>query len=291
MKTSKHKRKRRPPEAVKRQAQRVYEHTVFTEVLAGDLIGRFARRIGDDFTRGTLLFDYRMIVKALAAGDPETKYDPNEPPKRGMWERYAYQFQTEDRRRKLFAEIERIAKRYLANIVFCQVDASLHRTKMQPPEFIWDATLLPGRTAPYLLRQWISDSATTRKFLTALFRQFVDVSQKGSIPRRALIAAHAAGKLGLDWVPREITGVLIKRGDISLGQHENPAEAKIGLDRAASTVGRAIRRMRDADEKRRAKINTERRRQRTTDRAAVKRERLLRAARADLVTCLAGRRS
>jgi hypothetical protein len=287
MKSSKHKRKRRPSKAGRRQAQRVYKHTVVTQIRAGDLIDRFAGRVEDDFTRGALDLDYRMIARALALGDPETKSGRKDPPKRGMWERYAYQFENQYRRRKFFAEIDRIAKGYLANIVFCQVDAALYRRKIQPPEFIWDDTLLPLGTAPHVLRQWVSDSTTTRKFLTALFRHFADISQKGSIARRALFAANAADKFG--WKPGQITKVLVETGDMKLGHHEDHASKKMAFDREASTVGRSLRRMRRADQQQAAQINAERRRQRAADRAAMKQERLLRTARSRLVACLVRR--
>src|SRR5262249_57026964 len=99
MTAHKHDRKRRPSGAVRSQAQRVYKHTVFTQILAEDLIGRFARRVENEYVRGVLLLDFRIIAKALAIGDPETKSDPKDPPKRAMWERYAHQFQTQQTRR------------------------------------------------------------------------------------------------------------------------------------------------------------------------------------------------
>jgi hypothetical protein len=278
MTAKKSKRKQRPSNAVRRQAQRVHEYTVLAEVLSENLIRRFARRIDDGSERGALLLDYPMIVKVLAAGDPETKSAHDGPPMHRVWERYAHHFRNQKTSRNFFAEIDRMARGYLANIVFCQVDAALHHTRPERPEFLWSAILFPRKTAPHLVRQWISDSARTRKFLTALFQHFADVHRKGSTARRAIIAANVADKFG--WKPQKITKFLVQTGDISLGLHETRADRKSVLDREASTVGRSIRRMRKADEERRAKINAEKRRQRATDLAALKRARLLRAARA-----------
>ena len=248
MTAKKSKRKRRPSNAVRRQARRVHEYTVLTEVLSEKLIRRFARRIDDGSERGALLLDYPMIVKALAAGDRETRGGSLNCPQRGVWERYAHHFQNQKTRRRFFAEIDRMAKGYLANIVFCQVDAALHHTRPEGPEFLWSEILFPRKTAPHLLRQWISDSARTRKFLTALFQHFADVYRKGSTARRAIIAANVADKVG--WKPQKITEFLVQTGDISLGQHEYQADRKFVLDREASTVGRSIRRMRKADKER-----------------------------------------
>jgi hypothetical protein len=102
-----------------------------------------------------------------------------------------------------------------------------------------------------------------------------------------MIAADAADEFG--WKPQKITEVLVQTGDINLGQHEYQAEKKLVLDRAASTVGRSIRRMRKADEERRAKLTAEKRGQRTADRAALKGARLLKVARARLINCLVRR--
>jgi hypothetical protein len=276
MTAKKSKRKQRPSKAVRTQAQRIHEYTVFTEVLSESLIRRFARRIDGGSERGALLLDYPIIVKVLAAGDPGTKSAHDGPPMRGLWERYAHHFQNLKTRRNFFAEIDRMAKGYLANIVFCQVDAALHHTVPERPEFLWSEILFPRKTAPQLVRQWISDSARTQRFLTALFQHFAGVHRKGSIARRAIIAANVADKIG--WKPQKITKSLVQTGDISLGQHETRADRKLVLDREASTVGRSIRRMRKADKERRAKINAEKRRQRAADRAALKAARLKKEA-------------
>src|SRR4030095_10309624 len=128
-------------------------------------------------------------------------------------------------------------------------------------------------TAPHVLRQWISDSAATRRFLTALFQHFADIHRKGSLTRRTIIAANIADYFG--WKPQKITKRLCETGDVKLGQHEYKSGKKEALDREASTVGRSVRRMRRADEERRAKLNADRRDQKAADHAAVKRARLL----------------
>jgi hypothetical protein len=145
MTAKKSKRKQRPSNAVRRQAQRIHENTVGREVLSQNLIRRFARRIDDKSVRGALQLDYRMIAKTLGVGDPETTGGSLNWPERGMWARYAHHFQNQKARRNFFAEIDRIAKRYVANIVFCQADAALHKTKAELPEFLWNETLLPPR--------------------------------------------------------------------------------------------------------------------------------------------------
>jgi len=266
MTAKKSKRKHRPSKAVRSQAQRIHEYTVFTEVLSENLIRRFARRIDDGSERGALLLDYPIIVTVLAAGDPETKSAPAGPPMRGVWERYAHHFQSLKTRRNFFAEIDRMAKGYLANIVFCQVDAALHHTAPERPEFLWSEILFPRKTAPHLVRQWISDSARTQKFLTALFQHFADVHRKGSIARRAIIAANVADKFG--WKPQKITKFLVQTGDISLGQHETRADRKLVLDREAATVGRSIRRMRGDLKRREAEAKRQVDLARDADRAA-----------------------
>jgi hypothetical protein len=273
MTAKKSKRKQRPSNAVRRQAQRIHEHTVLRDVLSRSLIRRFARRIDDESVRGALLLDYRMIAKTLGVGDPETRGGSVNWPQRGVWERYAHHFQNQKARRNFFAEIDRIAKRYVADIVFCHACAMLHNTKVELRELWWNKTVLPPETAPHVLRQWISDSATTQEFLTALFQHLAHLSRKGSTARRAMIAADAADEFG--WKPQKITEVLVQTGDISLGQHEYQADKKLVVDRAASTVGRSIRRIRKADEERRAKLTAEKRGQRTADRAALKGARLL----------------
>jgi hypothetical protein len=277
--------RQRPSKADRRQAQRIHEHAVFSEVLSENLIQRFVRRIDDESARETLLFDYRMITKTLAAGDPQTTGGSMNWPQPSVWERYAHNFEDQKSRRIFFAEIDRSAKHYAAHSVFYQAYAVLHNTKVELPEPLWNETLLHPETAPHVLRQWINDSARTRKFLTALFQHFADVHRRGSIARRAITAANVADKFG--WRPQKITKFLVQTGDISLGQHETQADRKLVLDREASTIGRFIGRLRNADKERRAEINAQKRRQRAADRAALKRARLLRAARASLVVCLA----
>jgi hypothetical protein len=274
MTAKKSKRKQRPSKADRRQAQRIHEHTVFRDVLSRNLIRRFARRIDDESVRGALLFDYGRIAKILGVGDPETTGGSLNWPQLGVWERYAHHFQNQKTRRNFFAEIDRIAKRYVADIVFCHAVAALHNTKVELPELLWNETLLHPETAPHVLRQWISDRATTEKFITALFQHLAHLSRKGSTARRAMIAADAADESG--WKPLKITEVLVQTGNINLGQHEYQADEKLVLDRAASTVGRSIRRMRKADKERRTKMNADKRRQKAADRAAEKRARLKR---------------
>jgi hypothetical protein len=242
-------------------------------LVAGDLVRRFARQIEDESVKGVLFLDYNWIAKTLAAADPEAKSSDDDMA-HGMWERYAYHFQNQSKRRKFLSEIELIAKQYLADTVFRQAYAAVHGSKMAPKSF-WDETLLHPSTAPYVLRQWITDSARTRKFLTTLFQHFADIYRKGSIVRRAVIAVTTADRFG--WRPLKITEVLVKTGDINLGEHTQRAK-KAYLRHRANTVGWSIHRMRKADEDRRAKMNTERRRERAIDRAAVKRARLLKAA-------------
>jgi hypothetical protein len=289
VKKSKRTRRLRPPsKSVRNQADRIYEHTVRAEVVAGDLIRRFASRIEDEHARGILFLDYKMIARALVTGDPETKStNDHDPPEHGMWERYAYHFQNQNKRRKFFAEIGLIAKRYLGDILFCHAYPAVHRSKMAIPELFWDETLLPRRTAPHVLRQWINDSAGTRKFLTALFQHFADIHRKGSMTRRTIIAANVAYKIG--WKPQKNTEILTETGDIQIGRPGCDAEEKLAFNRQASTVGRSIRRMRKADEEQWAKSNAEERDQRMADRAAVKRARLLKTARAMVINCLVRR--
>jgi hypothetical protein len=108
----KNKRTRPPSKSVRNQADRIFEDTVCAEVVARDLIRRFACRIEDQHARGILHLDYRMIAKALTAADPETKSDnQDDPPKHGMCERYACHFQNQNKRREFFAELDLIAKR------------------------------------------------------------------------------------------------------------------------------------------------------------------------------------
>src|SRR5690242_16631335 len=130
-----------------------------------------------------------------------------------MWERYAYQSENQSKRRKFFAEIDQIAKKYIADTVFHQAHAALHRSKRESPTFIWDESLLPASTAPHVLRLWISDSSRTRKFLTALFRHYADVYRKGSIVRRTVTAVNTADKYG--WKPLKTTEALVESGDIN----------------------------------------------------------------------------
>jgi hypothetical protein len=227
------------------QEQNLSEYIERTEEFAGNLIARFARTIGSAF-RSAAVFDWQMIVDALAMGDPESKGGPYNWPQRQIWEKYAHHFQSSAKRRALFAAIESNAKRFHQDIIFCQAHAALHGKPADPPDLLWDDTLLPYETAPHLLRQWTRDRTRTQTFLTRLFHHFAGFKTKGSTGRRALILANTLAQHS--WKPQLMVEKLEQTGDVRVGSHEYEVDRKLALERQAGTIGRSIRRIRGAAE-------------------------------------------
>ena len=147
-------------------------------------IARFTRNIPTAF-RSTAIDDYQIIASALASGDTETNGGPYNGPQHRVWERFAHHFQDSEKRYDFFAAIDDRAKRFQTYMIFCQAHAALHCKQADPPDLLWDDTLLPAETAPRL-RQWTSDRVTTERFLIALFDHFARFRAKGSIGRRDL---------------------------------------------------------------------------------------------------------
>ena len=165
----------------------------------------------------------------------------------GVWERFAHHFQNSKKRHDVFAAIDAHTKRFQQDMVFCQAHAALHCKKADPPDLLWDDTLLPAETAPHLLRQWTRDRAATKRFLIALFDQFARFDAKGSIGRRGLILANTVPQHR--WKPQLMVQKLEETGDVLIGKHDNKADRKLSLDQQAGTVGRSVIRMRSTARK------------------------------------------
>lgn len=266
-KSKRREKHQRQSRKVRAEAERVHDHVIAFEQLAGKLIWRFVGKITDEITRSTALLDYQVITKALAAGDPKSKGELDWP-LRGMWERYVHHFQDSGAQRAFFAAVESITKRYLGDIILLHAHAALSGRQPQSPELFWDQKLFPRKVAPHLLRQWTSNSAATKNFLISLFNHFADFHSKGSLGRRAILASDAAFDIG--WKPQEITKRLVATGDIKLGRHDYKVQTKIAFDRQAATVGRSVLRIRNEVERRRATIALAKRREKAAVRAALK---------------------
>ena len=228
------------------EAQLLYEHTVWNEEFGGALIARFTCNIPTAF-RSTAIDDYQMIASALASGDTETNGGPYNGPQHRVWERFAHHFQDSEKRYDFFAAIDDRAKRFQQDMIFCQAHAALHCKQADPPDLLWDDTLLPAETAPHILRQWTRDRATTERFLIALFDHFARFRAKGSIGRRGLILADTVPQHR--WKPQLMVQKLEETGDVFIGKHDNKADRKLSLDQQAGTVGRSVIRMRSTARK------------------------------------------
>jgi hypothetical protein len=262
------KKSKRPSAKVRKEAQHVYDFVLAAEELAGKLIWKFAKKNPDQSARSTLQFDYHLIAKSLAAGDPDTRGGPFKSPLRGIWGRYAHHFQNARSRRNLFNKIDSIAKRYLGSVLYSQANAALEGNRGHPPNLVWDETLFPITIAPSILRQWIQDNRMFRDFMAALFRHFQRFHKKGSVGRRITLALQFAPKVG--WKPQRLTEKLVQTGDINLGHHEYKADRKQALDRQSATVGKSLRRIRHTVKARDEALAQQVKRQRQADEAAAK---------------------
>ena len=64
-------------------------------------------------------------------------------PQRSVWERFAHHFQNSEKRYDFFAAIDDQRKALSTGHVFCQAHAALHCKQADPPDLLWDDTLLP----------------------------------------------------------------------------------------------------------------------------------------------------
>lgn len=242
------------------EAQNVQEFTVSRQEFAGDLIARFVKGLKlPTLTQSIVFFDYQAIAEALAAGDPETRGVAHERqsglpavssshrklvrwPQKAIWERYSAHFQDPGKRRKFFDAVD--TKRFQHDIIFLQADAALRDTVPSRPDLLWDEALLPTQLAPHVFRQWMRDSKATQKFLILLFGHFARFHAKGSMGRRAVIAAGTASNH--NWKSTLIAETLVKTGDISLGEHDHEVQKKTVLQQQAATIGRSMLRIRKA---------------------------------------------
>ena len=189
-----------------REAEKIFSWLIGQQELAEDLIRRSAKRVKSANEAADVRLDLHLIVTILAAAQAHEKEHP-------VWEVYQQHFVGDANRQSFFLKLRQITWRLASSCLASVGDSAVDLANEL--DSTWDASLLPTRTAPHVLRLAILHPGILEFFLPRYFVLSSDLLAQRSPFRRKMRILQNVKHFG--WSAKKHTAELLKSRDVQFG--------------------------------------------------------------------------